>query len=92
MSAIGRFHRTSIFLFCIDLSSESYRGLCFNRTQLPLFQNLSVKNYIFSFLQEVKTIKDKMKEEIISSYLAEQFGVIPIATRVIFLAQELKML
>ena len=84
------YHNTCILLLCIDLSTKPYRGLWLNRTRFPLFQNMSVKIYINFFLcsgdYSFKYINQKwdIKNETwnVSSYLAEQFGVIPIATRV----------
>ena len=56
--SLRSYHNTYTILFYIDLSTKSYRGLLFNRTHLPLFQNMSVKIYInFSYLQEVITSK-----------------------------------
>ena len=44
------YHNTYILLFCIDLYTKRYRGLWFNPTHLPLFQNMSVKIYTKFFL------------------------------------------
>ena len=63
------YHNTYILLFCRDLSKKPYRGLWFNRTHLPLFQNISVKIYtiffIFKTLYDFKInyLKDKMRHE-----------------------------
>ena len=74
-----------------------YRGLWFNRTYLPLFQNMSVKSVLsLHYLQEVGTSKliiQKIKQDTeVSLYVVEQFGVIATATWVLLLAQEVKML
>ena len=37
------YHNTYIGLFFTDLSTMAYRGLRFNLTHLPLFQNMSTK-------------------------------------------------
>ena len=62
------YHITFVLLFCRDLSTEPYRGLWFNRTHLPLFQNMSVKIYSDFFLSsggynfKIKNyLKDKMR-------------------------------
>ena len=41
---------TYILLFCIDISTKTDRGLWFNRTHVPLFQNMSSKIYTNFFL------------------------------------------
>ena len=90
------YHNTYILLFCMDLSTEAYRGLWFNRTHLPLFQNMSLKIYIKFFLSsggynfKIKYLKDKMKHRmwvhILLSNLASSL------TWVLLLAQEATML
>ena len=61
-----------------------------------LFQNMSVKIYTI-FLSsggynfKINYLKGKLRHGM-SLYLAKQFGIIPIATRILLLAQEVKML
>ena len=61
------YQNTYILLFCIDLSSKQYGGLWFNRTDLPLFQNISIKIYTNFFLSsrgynfKINYLKDKMR-------------------------------
>ena len=61
------YHNTYILLFYIDLSTKPYRGLWFNRTNLPLFQAMSVKIYTNFFLSsggynfKINYLKDKMR-------------------------------
>ena len=61
------YHNTYVLLFCIDLYTKPYRDLWFNRTHLPLFQNMSVKIYIKFFLSsggynfKINYLKDKMR-------------------------------
>ena len=59
------YHNTYILLFCMDLSTEAYRGLWFNRTHLPLFQNMSLKIYTNFFSSsggyKINNLKDKMR-------------------------------
>ena len=57
---------------------------------------MSVKIYTNFFLSsrgynfKINYLRDKMRHNV-SSHLAKQFGVIPIATRALLLAQEVKM-
>ena len=39
------YHDTYILLFCINFSTKQCQGFWFNRTHLPLFENMSVKIY-----------------------------------------------
>ena len=54
-------------LFCIDLSTKSYRGLWFNQTHLALFQNMPLKIYSNLFLSlrgynfKINYSKDKLR-------------------------------
>ena len=57
---------TYVLLFSIDLSAKSYQGLWFNWTDLPLFQNMSVKFFTNCFLSsgynfKINYLKDKMR-------------------------------
>ena len=45
---LSLYHNTHILLFGIDLSTKLYHGLWFNRPHLSLFQNMSVKIYVFN--------------------------------------------
>ena len=66
--------------------SSAHQGLKINQRYLPLFHNMSVKIYTnFFYLREVIISN-------VSSYLARLFGIIPITTRALILAQEVKML
>ena len=64
------YHNTYILLFCIDLSTKLYRGLGFNKADLSLFQNMSVKIHTNSFLPsgvynfKINYLKDKMRHGI----------------------------
>ena len=64
---LSLYHNTYILLFCIYLSTKPCRGLWFNRTHLPLFQNMSVKIYINFFLTsegynfKINYLKNKMR-------------------------------
>ena len=61
------YHNTYILLFCIDSYTKRYRGLWFNPTHLPLFQNMSAKIYTNFFLSsggynfKINYLKDKMR-------------------------------
>ena len=64
------YHNTYILLFCIDLSTKAYLGLWFNRTHLPLFQNMSVKidtNFFLSSGEcnfKINYLKDQLRHGI----------------------------
>ena len=59
-----------ILLFCTDSSTNPCRGLWFNRTNLRLFQNMSVKIYTNFLLSlggydfKINNLKDKMRHGI----------------------------
>ena len=61
-------HNTYILLFCIDLCTNPYRGLWFNRAHLPLFRSISIKIDINFFLSsgghnfKINYLKDKMRQ------------------------------
>ena len=61
------YHNSYILLFCIDLSTKWYQDLWFNRIQPPLFQTMSVKAHINSFLSsgscnfKISYLKDKTR-------------------------------
>ena len=63
------YRNTYILLFCITFSTKLYRGLWFNRTHFPLFQNMSVKIYTNFFLSsggynfKINYLKDKMRDK-----------------------------
>ena len=61
------YHNTYILLFGIYLSTKPSRGWWFNRTHLPLFQNMSVKiytNFFFSsggYNFKINSLNEKMR-------------------------------
>ena len=52
--------------------------------------NFLLSSEVYNF--KTNSLKNKNKTWNVSSYLAEQFSIVPIATRVSFLAQWVKML
>ena len=62
------YHNTYILFFCINVSKTPYRGLRFNQTLLPLFQNMSVKIYTNFFLSsggynlKINYLENKMRQ------------------------------
>ena len=91
------YHNIYILLFCIDLPAKPYQGLWFNQKNLSLFRNMSIKIYTNFFLSlggynfKINNLKYKSRCEMYF-ILAEQFNVIPMVTRVLLLAQGVKML
>ena len=57
---------------------------------VKIYTNFLLSSGVYNF--KTNSLKNKNKTWNVSSYLAEQFGIIPIATRALFLAQGVKML
>ena len=75
------YQNTYILLFCIDLSTKPYGVYDFTE-HVSLFQNMFIKIYTDFFLSsggynfKINCLKETQNK---SSYLADQFDVIPIA-------------
>ena len=66
---LSLYHDIYIPLFSIDLPAKQYRGLWFNRTHPPLFQNMYLKIYTRFFLSsgghnfKINDLKEEMRHE-----------------------------